>query len=291
MRFSPRLLGILFIIALITSTSDVHAKLYEPGDAEGELCENEVCFQATKPQDPPDEPFEPASVFYRSSPVVPENDVAKPAAEPSPALPAVRPPLDVVYFNQNNVKPIKLGANRARIPIGEMACGCTSVAMIFAYAGIIKSDEAAINKTVHECFGKTSEFGVGIKNPEQLVRYIKKEGLSGSGFLPLKAEDKDGRAFILSVLKIALERGMPQLLSVRAPSTSGHYLVVTGIIGDDPETADLIVNDSYGRWEECRRGKASDGKKCYNDPTGDGKAVRYNFAEIVGKGGRLFIIR
>lgn len=195
--------------------------------------------------------------------------------------------LDVPYVNQNTIPPLKTAQGAPIQQISQAACGCTSVAMILAYAKKMSSEPFGMVKTIHECFRATSLPQVGVLGPEYLVNYLKKTEFTGSGFIPFIGTD----TFIFTVLVAALRQGTPQLLSVRAPSSSGHYLVVTGVEGDDPETAILTVNDPNGRWELCRRVGVGEDEKCYNDPTGDGKNVRYRFAEVTSDGGRLYVIR
>jgi hypothetical protein len=198
----------------------------------------------------------------------------------------------VPYFNQNTVTPIRLnGALSPLTPIGQVACGCTSVAMVLAYAGKIPSNTVSMNAAVHECFRKTSSLKDGVIGPEFLVRYLKEKGFKESGFLP----SPGASVFLFKLLKMALQDG-PHIISAQGMG-NGHYLVVLAIIpGEDgdihnPETAQIIVHDPNGRWEECQNKKTSESGKCYNDPLGSGRAVIYSFAEMAKKGMRLYIVR
>lgn len=276
MRFLRYVLGALFAAALMVPEPRLWANP-TVSDSATEDARPSVPMERAVAVARPTGVFEPAEALNDGSTML-----ARPNTTPDSSV------RGVPYLNQNEVTPVLLVPARSiATPISQVACGCTSVAMLLAYANKVPAQQSAMIAAVHDCFRATSLARVGVYGPEPLVRYLKQRGFAGAGFLPYKKADP----FILAVLREALRDGTPQLLSVRAPSPSGHYIVVTAVEGDDPESAELVVNDPYGRWETCRRPGSPEGMKCYNDPSSNGKGVRYRFTEVTRAGGRLYVIR
>jgi hypothetical protein len=200
--------------------------------------------------------------------------------------------LNVPYLNQNTVPSIRFGEHRT-VPIGQVACGCTSVAMVLAASGKIKSDTASMQAAVHACFKKTSAPRIGVKAPEIFVRYLKSLGYGGAAFFSAPGSDR----FLFDVMKLALKSSGPQIISTTDARGGRHYRVVLAIVpgadGDsnNPETAQLVVHDPNGRWEECRIKQVPGGGKCYNDPRGDGSLQTISFAEVSLYGMRYYLVR
>lgn len=179
--------------------------------------------------------------------------------------------LDVPYFNQYDIP-----------KIGPSACASASTAMVMAYYAKIKVDKNTMIGAAQACFSKTSSPDKGLLAPQPLVDHVKDVyGFTGSTF----QEYVTGTAANYAAIQAELRAGRPVLLSSRAVSPAGHFIVVTGFNGNDYKTATIIVNDSNGRWQGCAAGHY-----CYNERQVT-KGVEYSFATVTSLSGRIYFVR
>jgi hypothetical protein len=160
--------------------------------------------------------------------------------------------LDVPYLNQNSLT-----------NIGFAACSSASAVMVLAAHGIIPVDQ--MDDEAYDIFAATANTSVGLRGRNLLRDHLEQQ--YGIGQVEI---DTSGWPQLYATIQSEIRAGRPLILGSRSMSGAGHYIVVRGFVGNDYNTARLIVNDPNGVWNG------------YDDwtETSSGMGLEYDYTDI-----------
>lgn len=117
-------------------------------------------------------------------------------------------------------------------------------------------------------FSQTSSVDKGLLGRTGLANHLEDEwNFSSVNF------DSSGWSDLYKKIQEEIKAGRPLILGSRSMTSAGHYMVVTGYDGNDYNSAELIINDPYGKWL---------GWNSY-DTAQSGKALRYDYKAITSQ--------
>ena len=150
--------------------------------------------------------------------------------------------------------------------IGEAACASASTSMILAYYGKIGQTKQEMINAAKTVFEATSNTSSGLLGRGLLSDHLEEVWRFSSVYFNQSYWDS-----LYDAIKSEIDKDRPLILGSRSVTSYGHYMVVIGYEGHSYETAKVIVNDPYGRWNGTTN----------NYSTGvSGAALSYSFKAI-----------